>query len=568
VIPEIETVKRKYPQYAEIPDDELASRLADRFPEAYGHLPAKVAGYDGPQSLLAGAGDRLARPEQYPGPTPEPSTLGTAVNRLSQTAKDGLNPITQVRGAISAFKNPQRVAAPIAGAMLGVKAALPAIIASGPYAPITALGSMALGATMGHQVNDHFFEEQAPTVLGQADRAAGQFAEAVVGGIPGALLPGALNLGRNARAAAAPKLRKIAEDRAVSSLGGTKQQNAVAMERHPNMGRTLLDQDSIPLLGTPERILTRVDARKAEAGQRVGQLIDDAHTELTRQSPPRAVVTPVGMPDLGPLGSNRPQSRAWRVQEVRAKKPTGKVVDSTEIANSLRADVRALQKVPGMESTVITLGKHLDTLAKNKTLTLPQAQALRQNIDKSINWKKRNPDMAESMDFLYDIRSRINGKMDEVISGLKGETSGVLKNTNRQYADLAMADEILTRNIPRGQTNRAISLTDTVAGAGAVAAGGGIPGALALGALNKFGRTYGDPLIARSANALAGKPRTPPTRRSTVREADPLLEATGVPSRMQYVDATGDVVPVLPPYRPGYSGTLAEERRRLRTATE
>ncbi len=82
-----------------------------------------------------------------------------------------------------------------------------------------------------------------------------------------------------------------------------------------------------------------------------------------------------------------------------------------------------------------------------------------------------------------------------------------LKEANAAYSKLAMLDRIAHNRVGALSSNRAISLTDTIAGAGAAALGHSPMGAAGMAAgaalANKAGRTFGNPLMAAGANAAA-----------------------------------------------------------------
>jgi hypothetical protein len=295
------------------------------------------------------------------------------------------------------------------------------------------------------------------------------------------------------------KVAAFAEDKAVHALNPTKQQARMAP---PTMGRTLLEEKAIPVFGSPEAIQARVQTAKQAAGEKVGALIDDTHAKLTYQPPPKPIVTPIGSGLKGPHQPGRETPRAWRYEEATAPKPSGKVIDAEVLAASLEGELAGLRNVPGMEGAVGKMEQYLETLRNNKQLTLPDAQKLRQQIDEAINWNKKVPDMPQAQEFLYSIRTRISQKMNDVIGAFEGENA--LKNANRKYGDLAQADAILDKSIPRGQSNQSISLGDKVAG-GVGAAVGGVPGAVVGAAGNKLSRAVGNAMAARAADRLAKK---------------------------------------------------------------
>ena len=75
MIPELANFRKKYPQYGDVDDAQLASMLAKKYPEAYGDLPGKlsptmqmqpshgqVETMENPEDTWRGSVSRAARP--------------------------------------------------------------------------------------------------------------------------------------------------------------------------------------------------------------------------------------------------------------------------------------------------------------------------------------------------------------------------------------------------------------------------------------------------------------------------------------------------------------------------
>tara|TARA_R100001086_G_scaffold200856_1_gene117057 strand:+ start:5119 stop:6975 length:1857 start_codon:yes stop_codon:yes gene_type:complete len=304
-----------------------------------------------------------------------------------------------------------------------------------------------------------------------------QIDERISNAATGAALGGAAPLavkGAEKLAGAAGKvLRDKGALKATRALGRPKPTQARKMAKSGQdveLGRELLDKKAVPLLGTPKRIAKRVSKIKEQAGREIDDLIKNA-----------------GDGDV-----------------INAKKIADSILDSE--------DFLEMKNIPGMEATVAAIEKQASTLAKNGTITLKQAQKLRQGIDRSINFNKAAPDMRGAQEGLYQQRTAIRDAMDEGISRLSDDVpKGSLKAANRRYANMSVADDILDSEIARNQANRSVSLTDTISGgSGAVIGGmiggpaGATAGAVAGAGLNKFGRSFGNSLQARGYNA-AGK---------------------------------------------------------------
>lgn len=397
------------------------------------------------------------------------------------------------------------------------------------------------GAAYGAIANPGDIEgEYSPLQLG--DRA-------VNAGI-GASIGGAIPLGiegvKKGASVVGDFLRRKAALKAARALGRPTPKQAAEMARlgtDEELGRELLDEGAIPVLGTPGRIAKRVDALKEETGEQIGEMLDRAdnqkveYTPIKISNPKRPVkvqdeirMTPIRF-DENPARRLDPTLRLddapptlvrgeeQSIQRALYEQPKPQViagktktlplasVDTQKIAEGIlnSAEMKAMRNTPGMEPAVAAIEKQVETLAKNGKLTLKEAQKLRQGIDKSINFNKGAPEMRGAQEGLYKQRTAIRDAMNEGINSLPGfaEKDALLK-ANRKYGRLSEASDILEREIGRDQANRSISLTDTIAGA-AGASTGNPAAALALGAANKFGRTFGNSIQARVYDAIAKK---------------------------------------------------------------
>ena len=295
-----------------------------------------------------------------------------------------------------------------------------------------------------------------PLQLGDRVKNAG------IGAAVGGAVPVAIEGASSAAKKVSDYLRTKAAEKAFRSLGrGTPQsmQKMVKSGENVAIGRELLDEGAIPVLGTPRRIQDRVAKLKESAGEEVGNLVKGA----------------------------------GNAKVVDAEKLGIQILDSPELA--------LMRKTPGMESAVASIEKQVETLAKNGTMSLEEAQALRQQIDKSINWNKASPDIGASKGLKMQ-RTGIRDAMNEGINTLSpGAPKDQLLAANRKYGNMATADDILDKELARNQSNRAISLTDTIA----AASGPTLTAKAALGAANKIGRTFGNSAQARTYDAISKK---------------------------------------------------------------
>lgn len=261
-----------------------------------------------------------------------------------------------------------------------------------------------------------------------------------------------------------------AAKKAFETLGGTPKQNQRLQEsgRDVAIGQELLDSGAIGPLSTTGKIAKKVAKLKGQSGEKVGELI----------------------------------------------KITGdkKVIDGERLAIELFSDpyVEILRKTPGMETVAQKYESMLETLAGNKDMSLAEAQGLRKQIDRAINFSKQSDELRGNQELLYKIRTGIRNKMNDAINSLEtaaGKTpTDSLKIANKSYSNLSEAEEFLGRKLGREASNRTFGLTDTLAGLTGLATGA-TPGskvgmALAFGALNKVSRSIGKSFQASTFNAL------------------------------------------------------------------
>jgi hypothetical protein len=294
----------------------------------------------------------------------------------------------------------------------------------------------------------------------------GRASNALEGAVYGAAVPVAQKIITKGSNVVSDYLRNKAELKATRALGRptpTQAANMSATGQDKELGRQLLDDKAIPVLGTPEKIGARIEGLKEKAGQDIGALIDSA-------------------------GS-------------------APMLDSKKLADFVKSSpyLNEMRKTPGMEGAVSAIEKQLETLAGNGQLNMKEALALRQRIDQAINFNQAAPDMKGAQEGLYKIRTAIRDAMNEKLNTIPGgpEKDALIK-ANRKYGNLATAEDIIEREMGRNQANRGISLTDTVAGAGGLASGGPV-GATLAGGLNKLGRTYGNSVQARVYDAISKK---------------------------------------------------------------
>lgn len=311
------------------------------------------------------------------------------------------------------------------------------------------------GAVMGAAVNPGDTEgERNPVQLG--DRAVNAGTGAVIGT---ALQGGVEALGPVARRAA-EYLKTKAAKKATRAVGRPTPTEAAAMAKSGEdvtIGRTLLNEKAIPVLGTPGRIKNRVDALRETSWESVDELLSSGGES--------SVV------DGAAVGV--------------------KLLESPTLA--------LLRKTPGAESTVKAIEAAAETFAQNGSMTLKEAQAIKRSIDKQIRYQKGIPDLDGKQQAMFEGRTVLRDQMDEAVGDL-GAGKGALKAAFKKQGVLEKASDLAEKEAGRTQANRAISLTDTIAGAAGASTGNPLA-AIGLTALNKAGRSVGNAVQARGFDA-------------------------------------------------------------------
>jgi hypothetical protein len=283
---------------------------------------------------------------------------------------------------------------------------------------------------------------------------------------------------------AAEALSDFANDRALKAAGAMTKDfrtiNAKGMQ--DALGGYLLDNKIVTPLSTVGNIANKLSEAKQTAGQTIGHILDT--TDATINAP-----------------------------KISARDIALKLAEDPEI--------HALQTVPGSERTANQVNNYLNTLYQNgDSLTLRDAQKLRQGIDSSIDFNKAVPEMKGAQPYLYKMRSEISNAMNDAVNSLpsSSEVDG-LKNANLAYNKIATLDKIAQNRLGALSSNEKFNLGDKIAaGVGASIGSGAGPagefaGATVAGGISKAGRAFGNSLSATGAktasNLLQGLQKAP-----------------------------------------------------------
>lgn len=423
-----------------------------------------------------------------------PSTFGNYTPGATPAQASLDNPEATKKLAITgAALGGGEIVAPLAAGIEGL-GGVAARVAGG-----TAVGDAA------HVANNYVDDKPLTEGLGKATligAGAGAAAEGV-GALAGAYGP-----------STADSLQSLAHEKALQASGAMKKdfKEIFDKDKLDSLGSVLLAKDAngdsiVPAFSSLKSISSNIDDAHAAAGQEIGSIIKPVSDEM------------------------------------------GGVINAKKIAEQIAQDpsIQEIGSTPGMEGVAQKIDAHLNTLAKNgENMTLEQAQKLRQGIDKSINFSKRIPEMAGSQPYLAKMRNAISDEMNNVVNTYDqtvGETmsSDRLRMANQAYSKLTQLKDISDNRMAAMAANRAIGLTDTIAGSGGAAVGAGIghasgmPGGGAVGAVvggavgggaNKVARTFGPSLAANVADYSAGLARNATSLSDLVGESPAVIPAS------------------------------------------
>lgn len=341
-------------------------------------------------------------------------------------------------------------------------------------------GEDSTGAKIGSAIESELKPNQKESILESFVRAQGSPIGAIArqaGLTPGKVVAGGIEavtdplsyvplekLASLGMGAASKVLGKKAAETAANAVGATKgTYNKLGAEQVQNLGQKALDEGIVGVLSTPGNVVEKIAPLKEEAGKAIGDLIASS-------------------------------------EQAGAAK-----VSASEMANALEhnLDVTRLKNAPGAGNRAMfeEAQKEAEFLRQRGDMSLTEAHQARRDLDQLINFNRKRADLKPGeQKLLYDLRDIFNEAINQSINKLGVADKDALKLANKRYSDLSKIEEIAQNRANMNASNRAISLTDTIAAAGGGAAGGGV-GGLAGAAANKLVRTYGAGVGAKGLEA-------------------------------------------------------------------
>ena len=295
----------------------------------------------------------------------------------------------------------------------------------------------------------------------------------------GALTGGALSgLGTATTKAAQPRLEKFAAGRAAKATGADILKPSRRIERMPGgreaYGKDVLEQGIVSAGKSVPKIAQAAKEQEARQGEIIGKIYQK-FDEIAGGKVPDGVM----------------EKMIAKIQKE-VIQPLRKTAARSDMADRLEsAYVNRLAQMVDEGYQPSFQGLHDEVRGLADKAYTPSG------IDKPFNEQ------------LQKIQKIMRGEMQKEASKLKGgeDLVDLLKQANRKYSVATEAAKTASEKATRMATNRGISLTDYITGAGLAGAGGatmGVGGAIggaAIALLNKVARERGPQVAASALNA-------------------------------------------------------------------
>jgi hypothetical protein len=362
------------------------------------------------------------------------------------------------------------------------------------------VGATAKGATLGQKLSKAAKVGGAVGLLSNPGDVEGEenilqldsrLKNAAKGAAIGVAAQGAIEaVGPLARKAAA-YFGKKAERKAVAAAGAKTGEfarlNAKDPEGAQKLGRTLLDEGIVTPISTPGKVLKRLKAAEDPLEEKLTSLIQDAEAKI-------------GSTEFWGSLPGKDQEKLM-----------GAMFDPKATAEKLKQEIIAKYRQIPIEKIQPALDE-VDVWFKNRAAVMSPAEVQAAKIQmgrflKDTDFYKqvgiaKEGTLAARRGFKEGVEQNVD-TLAEVLGGQGGQ----IRNVNRKLGHVKEALKIAEKGVARGEGNRAISLTDTIAGVGGLAAGGSpAQSALlsaALAGANKLGRTFGSGLQATGFDAVS-----------------------------------------------------------------
>lgn len=345
----------------------------------------------------------------------------------------------------------------------------------------------------------------------------GDFAKDVGKGaaIGGVIQGGGEVVGKVAKAMMPKNLSGYAEEQAVKAAGAMKRDmNDLESTGQLNkVGRQLLDQKVVRPLSSLEDVAEKAGQLKQTAGQDIGNTlskVDDLASKAKEMIDDGKLFA--DYPDKAKAKDMIDRYFQFNMQKI-GQRIRSEIIQPNAENPLLEGELGKMDRIASSFETKnpqsLTFGNTVKGTAGKQTRfasdTLPET--FKQQVYGVINSELENlvantPKLEKALQTGEGALPEVTGQVEAAAPKSEGEVLKAYQAAKSKYGAMKQAEDMATDRLGAVRSNRGISLTDTIAGAAGLAHGGP-PTAIALGALNKFGRQYGASLRATGADALS-----------------------------------------------------------------
>lgn len=316
--------------------------------------------------------------------------------------------------------------------------------------------------------------------------------------VPAKKLSGFLGKGAKILEEAPKALKAFSEEKAIKQAGGMLKdfRRLMGKEKVPEVGQALLKEtvdiadetgkiSKVPLMKAGddvEAIAEKSGLLKEQTGQKIGKIYKEIDNKIM---------------DVKFMNKLSPE----KLHEVVFAERFEPRIAAQELSQMISEKYGS--KIDG-DKAVARVNEILDQISKRGN-SLEDSLALKGELDQMVNYSKQTQELPVIQQALIDIRNAIRDKTNnyvEKVADILGIENGKeLKKLNKLYGNVAQIETMSADKVAREGANRAISLTDTIAGGAGLSALG--PQGLLLGLANKVGRERGAGVAARGAEKLS-----------------------------------------------------------------
>ncbi len=384
-----------------------------------------------------------------------------------------------------------------------------AISARAGQAMNTVKGGAAIGALTGAGTSEASLTES-PSSLSQFAKDVGMGA-AVGGGSAAAFKA----LGKGLNSLKPENLEKFANVKTLKAAGYMGPDlKKLSEAQKQDIGQRLYEKGVVKFGDSLDEVLEKASASKEESGRAIGAALENVDTLVDRAK---------SMIDSGMVAKELPEAGKAALKDSIDKQLK---FNMSRIGGRIQEEIIAPNlKNPLLKGEMAKLTDLSEDFVKGGRLTLKEGNVIKGTQGKVTNFNSDTVPQAFKQE-VYDI---IKTELDDIVAktgnlesfvaqgadqiGVASPKSLDIESRNRMiseaykeakkdYAALINTEKVAAKRLGQTQANREVSLTDTIAGAGALAAGGPT-NAMVVGGLNKLMRTYGDTAAASGARTAA-----------------------------------------------------------------